>query len=400
MEKTSDVVIIGGFGHVGLPLGIVLADAGFHVRLLDIDTAKRKTIEEGKMPFIEYGAEPILQRVIHKTLHVCDSIEEVKDTRMIIITIGTPVDEYLSPKTRLLFQVADDIRPYLDSSQCVILRSTVFPGTSQALHDHWARAGIDVNLAYCPERIVQGYAVQELRELPQVISGTTPAAIGLAREIFEAIGSECVEVGLEEAEITKLFLNAWRYIQFAVANQFYMMATERGLRYEQIEKAMKHNYPRGQSLPRPGFAAGPCLLKDTMQLSAAFRNTFLLGHSAMMVNEGLASFIVDDVIRKTGPLHGKTIGILGMAFKADIDDTRDSLSYKLRKVLQFHGATVLCSDPFVHDPSFISADELCKRCSTVFVGVPHSAYRELSVPSTCDIVDVWQILNLPLNTPS
>lgn len=308
-----DVIIIGGFGHVGLPLGIAFADSGLRVGLLDIDTSKRPMIEAGTMPFIEYDAEPILKRVIGKSLTVCDDLKEIASAKTIIITIGTPVDEYLSPKTRPFFELADKMAPYLSKEQCVILRSTVYPGTSQSLSDHWKKMGKDVQIAFCPERIVQGYAIRELKTLPQVVSGTSPQAVSIASTLFRKLGAEIIEVGMEEAELTKLFLNAWRYIQFAVGNQFYMMAKDRGLDYGKIYHAMTHHYDRGD-IPGPGFAAGPCLLKDTMQLSAAFRNQFFMGHAAMMVNEGLPAFVIDQLLAEYGSIAGKTIGILGMAF--------------------------------------------------------------------------------------
>jgi UDP-N-acetyl-D-mannosaminuronic acid dehydrogenase len=386
-----DVIIIGGFGHVGLPLGIMLAHAGLQVALYDINTALAPSIQAGKMPFIEHGSEPLLKQVIGKTLHISRDISEVANASTILITIGTPVDEYLSPKTKALFALADTLFPYVHEDQCILLRSTVYPGSSKYLHQYFTENGHPIHLTYCPERIVQGYAIQELKQLPQIISGFSKEALATARKLFGALGVETIEVEPEEAELSKLYLNAFRYIQFAVGNQFYTIAKERGLDYDRIYKAMTHHYDRARDLPRPGFAAGPCLLKDTMQLAASCRSQFLLGHSAMMVNEGLPSFLVDQ-IRQKHDLTGKKVGILGMAFKANIDDIRDSLSYKLRKMLRFHGAHVVCSDDFVSDPTFVPKEDLISSCDIIIVGVPHTAYRELQTPSTAHVVDLWGVL--------
>jgi UDP-N-acetyl-D-mannosaminuronic acid dehydrogenase len=155
---------------------------------------------------------------------------------------------------------------------------------------------------------------------------------------------------------------------------------------------MTCNYERAQDFPRPGFAAGPCLLKDTLQLAAFHGNNFQLGHAAMMVNEGLPNFLVNNLRQDLKlELAGLRVGILGMAFKADIDDIRDSLSYKLAKVLRFHGAEVSCSDEFVRDPVFVSKEQLVAACPVIIVGVPHSAYRELAVPPTTHLVDLWGV---------
>jgi len=385
-----DVVIIGGCGHVGLPLGIALADAGLQVALYDIDAAKRKVVGAGRMPFRELGAEPLLQRVLGRTLHLADALEVVADARIILITIGTPVDEYLNPVLRPILTLVEQMSAHLRSGQCLILRSTVFPGTSKTLADLLQQRGLQVDVAYCPERIVQGHAIQELRTFPQIVSGCTEGAVAQAEALFGRLGVEVVRVTVQEAELTKLFSNAWRYIQFAIANQFYMIATEQGADYDRIFHAMTHHYSRGKDLPRPGFAAGPCLLKDTLQLAAFYDNQFQLGHAAMMVNEGLPNFIVKHLIHRLGvELQGTRVGILGMAFKAESDDIRDALSYKLAKVLRFHGAEVVCSDEYVKDPAFVSKEQLVASCPVIIIGVPHAAYRTLAVPAGVHVVDVW-----------
>jgi UDP-N-acetyl-D-mannosaminuronic acid dehydrogenase len=247
------------------------------------------------------------------------------------------------------------------------------------------------HIAYCPERIAQGYAIRELATLPQLVAGLTEKAIDDACALFSTIAPKLIRVTMEEAELAKLFSNAWRYIQFAVANQFYMMSTEIGVDYDSVRKAMIDGYGRAATLPGAGFAAGPCLLKDTMQLAAFQRNHFLLGHAAMMINEGLPDFLVH-TLSQTRDLATSKVGILGMAFKGDIDDTRASLSYKLGKRLRFHGATVFYSDEFARDPTFVSKEELVAKSDVVIVGAPHTAYRELEIPPGVELVDLWGIL--------
>lgn len=392
-ERPYDVLIIGGFGHVGLPLGIVLADIGLRVGLYDIDASRRAVIESGLMPFIEHDAEPLLKRVLGKSLSIAESLSEVERADLVLITVGTPVDEYLNPKLRPVLDLAEQLFPHLRPGHYVILRSTVYPGTTHRLNEFFKGRGLEVHLAYCPERIVQGYAVRELRKLPQIISGFTGEALQASDRLFRLLGVETVPVTVQEAELAKLFSNAWRYIQFAITNQFYMVATEQGADYDRIYDAMTHRYERSQDFPRPGFAAGPCLLKDTLQLAAFYGNHFQLGHAAMMVNEGLPSFLVDYLRRDLGlNLANLQVGILGMAFKADIDDIRDSLSYKLAKILRFQGAVVTCSDEFVKDPSFIGKEELVATCPVIIVGVPHSAYKELRVPPETVLIDLWNVI--------
>jgi UDP-N-acetyl-D-mannosaminuronic acid dehydrogenase len=395
-----DIVIIGGAGHVGLPLGLAFADKGKNVLLYDINEPVIADIRAGKMPFIEYDAEPILKRVIGKTLTLSSDPKDIAKAKYVIIAIGTPVDEYLNPKLRSLLDLINKLRPNLRPEQTIVVRSTVYPRTNAKVLETLQSDGKQWKVAYAPERIAQGYAVRELKELPQLVAGMTPEAQRSAIELFETIAPKVIPVTIEEAELAKLFSNAWRYIQFAVANQFYMMSEDLGVDYNAVRKAMVEGYGRNAGLPGAGFAAGPCLLKDTMQLAAfSHTNSFALGQAAMHVNEGLPAFLVEQLRRKYD-LRKTRVGILGMAFKADIDDTRDALSYKLGKILRFHGATVRYSDEFAKDPTFISKEELLATCDVVIVGVPHTAYKTLRIPKLLEIVDPWNVIPRMGDTPA
>jgi UDP-N-acetyl-D-mannosaminuronic acid dehydrogenase len=387
-----DTVIVGGLGHVGLPLGLAFANKGAKVALYDVDEKKASIVRQGKMPFIEYDADPILPRTLgNGTLQVRTDVEAVSEGRTVIVTIGTPVDEFLNPQTRVFLDSVARLREHLVPEQTIIVRSTVYPRSCRQLLKMLETDGQSWHIAYCPERIAQGYAIRELATLPQLVAGLTEKAIDDACALFSTIAPKLIRVTMEEAELAKLFSNAWRYIQFAVANQFYMMSTEIGVDYDSVRKAMIDGYGRAATLPGAGFAAGPCLLKDTMQLAAFQRNHFLLGHAAMMINEGLPDFLVH-TLSQTRDLATSKVGILGMAFKGDIDDTRASLSYKLGKRLRFHGATVFYSDEFARDPTFVSKEELVAKSDVVIVGAPHTAYRELEIPPGVELVDLWGIL--------
>lgn len=390
IKYSYDVIILGGLGHVGLPLGIVFAEKGLRVCLYDIDKNKGAMVKRGKMPFIEYGAQELLEKVLkEKKLAVSYDAKDISMAKYVIVTIGTPVDEHLTPKTRAFLEFFENIREYLNPNQIIIIRSTVYPNTCQQLLRVLAN-GKQRNIAYCPERITEGYAIQELKELPQIVAGLNEEAIEGASGLFSLISPKIIRTAMGEAELVKLFSNAWRYIQFALANQFYMIAHKFGVDYERVRWAMKEGYARAANLPTAGFAAGPCLLKDTLQLAAFEDNNFLLGHAAMLINEGLPGFLVEN-LKKRYNLTETKVGILGMAFKADIDDVRDSLSFKLGKILRFNGANVYYSDEFTQNPTFISKDELIKVCDVVIVAVPHSNYKGLSLPNNVEVVDLWGI---------
>jgi len=386
------VVVVGGCGHVGLPLALALAQSGMRTTALDIDAAKVHQVNSGHMPFLEPGTEDLLTQVLASGYFTATTdTSSISEADTIIVVIGTPVDEHLNPEPDAVVHAIDDCLPFMRDGQLMILRSTIFPGVTKKIENHLKDTGKQLDLSFCPERIAEGFALKELSSLPQVIGARTESAFLRSEELFAKLGSEPVRVTPEEAELAKLFTNSWRYIKFAIANQFYVMATNAGVDYENVRHAITHNYPRARDLPRAGFAAGPCLLKDTMQLAAFSNNAFHLGHSAMMVNEGLPLFLVEQ-IEKEYDLTEKTVGILGMAFKGDSDDPRSSLSYKLRRILRFRAKEVLCSDPHMtEDSSFVSQDELLDKCDIVVIGAPHSAYKSLNTQKP--LFDIWKIVS-------
>ena len=387
MSQIHDVVVIGGCGHVGLPFGMVLADHGMQVTLLDVDKVKVASINEGLMPFREAGAEALLPRLIGKCLHATTDPECLRTAEVVISVLGTPVDEHLNPTVSALYKSLDDLIAYVPDGSLLVLRSTLYPGVTRLIKDRIDEKGREIHLAFCPERIAEGRAIEELTSLPQIISGFGPVALAKAREVFSRIAPAVIELEPLEAELAKLFTNSWRYLNFAASNQFYMLAESYGLDFYRIYNAVTQEYPRMRSFARAGFAAGPCLLKDTLQLSAFASNNFFLGHAAMLVNEGLPNFIVTQ-LREEG-LSKKTVAILGMAFKGDSDDNRSSLSYKLKKLLQVEARHVVCCDPLIADRRFVSVEEAVDLADVIILGAPHSAYRGLSFPAGKRIVDIW-----------
>jgi len=387
MSEMRNVVVVGGCGHVGLPFGMVLADRGMQVVLLDIDKAKVASINEGKMPFREAGAEALLPRLIGNSLKATVDPECLRTAEVVISVIGTPVDEHLNPTVSALYRSLDDLIEYVPDGSLLVLRSTLYPGVTRLIKDRIDERSREIHVAFCPERIAEGKAIEELTSLPQIISAFEPVALAKAREVFSRIAPALIELDPLEAELAKLFTNSWRYLNFAASNQFYMLAESYGLDFYRIYNAVTQEYPRMRSFARAGFAAGPCLLKDTLQLSAFSSNNFFLGHAAMLVNEGLPNFIVTR-LRSEG-LSKRTVAILGMAFKGDSDDNRSSLSYKLKKLLQVEARNVLCTDPFVTDPRFVSVEEAIERADVIILGAPHSAYRNLKIPPEKNVVDVW-----------
>jgi UDP-N-acetyl-D-mannosaminuronic acid dehydrogenase len=387
MPFSRDVVVMGGCGHVGLPLGLAFADRGLNVVMFDVNAAAVDMVNRGVMPFQEPGGAEVLARVLGENLVASSDPKTIATAEHIVVVVGTPVDEHLNPDPQAVPRAIAAISEHLVDGQLLVLRSTLYPGVTSLVDRVIAGTGKGVDVAFCPERIAEGKAMTELFELPQIVSGTTDHAADRAEKLFRVLTSSLVTLDPMEAELAKLFTNTWRYIKFAIANQLYMIANDYGLDFERIRSALAFEYPRAADMPKAGFAAGPCLLKDTMQLASFNNNNFVLGHAAMMVNEGLPLYLVAKLEEKFD-LSGMTVGILGMSFKAESDDIRSSLSYKLRRILRFKAREVLATDPYVaNDLTLVTLEEVLERSDLLVVGTPHALYRNLE--TKVPIVDIW-----------
>ena len=382
--------MVGGAGHVGLPLALSFAEAGCHVGIYDLDAPKLDRVRKGEMPFMERGADQVLARVLQTDrLELCASSDILSRTDTVVLVIGTPIDEFMNPSMRVFQHAVDELSPHMRTGSLMILRSTVYPGTTRYVEDRLASHGIEAAVAFCPERVSEGAALEEIRSLPQLIGADSELAFARASSLFQRLDVEIVRTSPMEAELAKLLTNTWRYMKFAIANQFFQIAESAGIDYNNVLHAIRHNYPRAADVPSPGFAAGPCLLKDTMQLAAFCPDHFPMGQAAMLINEGLPGYLVE-LLDRSRALRGNTVGILGMAFKGDSDDPRTSLSYKLKKLLGFKGAKVLTSDPYVEDPDLVPHDEVLQKADIVIIGAPHRMYRHLT-PNGYRLVDIWGV---------
>jgi UDP-N-acetyl-D-mannosaminuronic acid dehydrogenase len=387
-----DICIVGGCGHAGLPLGLAFANRGKRVVLYDTNEKAVKGINAKRMPFLEEGGSEVLSRTVDSNLlSATTDIGVIEEAPVLVIVIGTPVDEHLNPRLNDVMEVVHQIVGHLNDEQLLILRSTLYPGVTIKINEFIRSLGKKTGVAFCPERIAEGRGLQELTSLPQIVSGCDSQSVERAKSLFSVLTPEVVELSPTEAEFAKLFSNAWRYINFAISNQFYMIANSQGLDFHKIYQAMTKNYARLQGFAKPGFAAGPCLFKDTMQLSAASNNNFFMGHAAMLVNEGMPNFLIEKLKAKF-LLKEKVVGILGMAFKANSDDSRESLAFKLKKLLELEAAKVLCTDPYIYQPGFVGIDTLLKESDIVILAAPHSEYKTLSIKGKY-VVDIWNFFD-------
>ena len=387
--NNKEISIIGGAGHVGFPLGLVFASKDFKVNLVDKNKENLKKISKGTPPFLEKDAKKLLKKCLNKKkLFVNSDYNPLKSSKFIVICIGTPINKSLKPQVKEFLNFFYFLKKLVNKSQIIIIRSSIFPGVFNKVCKILNKK--NKNIVYCPERIVQSEALEELPKLPQIIAGNNKFSVSVAKRIFKKISSKIIITSVLEAELIKLFSNANRYVNFSLANQFFMICKENNLDFSKVRRIMRDGYERNFNLSKAGFTAGPCLLKDTMQLSSFYKNKFSLGHTAMQINENIPKFLITDLEKKYN-LTNKIFGILGLAFKAETDDIRDSLSIKLVSYLKRKNFKVLQSDEYYQNKINIKKEYLIKKSDIIIIAAPHNAYKKIKFPKNKIIVDIWGI---------
>ena len=390
MNSKRNISIVGGAGHVGFPLGLMLSSKGYKVSLIDKHVKNMNKINNGEIPFLEEKSEKLLKGMIkQKRIRATNKLNEVVNGKYVIICIGTPINDRLNPNLKNFINFFYQLRKFLKKNQIVIIRSSIYPGICNKIYKIIKKKC--KNLSYCPERIVQGKSITELPRLPQLVSGKSKRAIIESGKLFKKICKKIIYTDVTEAELIKLFSNAYRYINFSISNQFYMICQNQNLDFFKIRKIMRDGYIRNANIPTSGFTAGPCLLKDTMQLSAFYDHKFLLGHSAMEINEGIPKFIINKLESKYN-LKKKTVGVLGLAFKSETDDIRDSLSIKLLQLLKVKKIKTLQSDEYFKSRENVNKNYLIKKSDIIIVSTPHKAYKYLKISKNKILIDIWGLI--------
>jgi UDP-N-acetyl-D-mannosaminuronic acid dehydrogenase len=390
----QNVAVVGGAGHVGLPLAILLANRGFGATGIDLDEEKNRRILDGIMPFSEELGQEYLERALAlRTLAMTTTYDVLCQSDVIVFVIGTPIDGNLNPDFRPLEWALETAIPHLRRGQLVVLRSTVSPGTTDHVRSiiesrTMMRVGEDIDLVFAPERVVQGRAIVEMQSLPQLVGAFDPQGYQHAVAFFsQFVTNRCFFLTPVEAELAKLFANVYRYVNFALSNEFYLHASAHGANIHRILDAACADYPRLQ-IPRPGpNVGGPCLYKDGWFLAET--NPYAdLTSTAFRINEAMPAQVV-------ALLAGRSlrrVAILGMTFKADSDDPRNSLSYKLRKLLGRRDYDVVCCDPYL--PEYSDLSKLAGVEAAILM-TPHAKFRDLGrivgtiANPDCVFIDIW-----------
>jgi UDP-N-acetyl-D-mannosaminuronic acid dehydrogenase len=398
-QSNADVAVVG-LGRVGLPLALSFADRGLKVIGIDNDPARLGAVGEGRMPFEETGTQELLDRVhAAGTLQLGERVADAAGARQIVITLGTPSFSHIEIDMRDIRAALDDLLGVLRPGHSLILRSTIAPGTTEFVAGYLTKhrgfeIGQEVFVSHAPERIAAGRFLAEIDTLPCIIGGVGERSGEVAAELFGVFDAPIVQSTPVQAELAKIWANIIRYTQFALPNLLMMDCERYGANVFEVIELINRDYPRG-GIAQPGFTAGTCLRKDfTFSEERSAAPGMLLAVSR--VNESVPLFLLEGAKRRLGSLANRRIAVLGLAFKADTDDERDSLAHKLIRLLERELADVVVHDPHVATPT-VSLEEALDGAEVVVVAANHSEFRDPATLAAiaahgtgdCLIVDPW-----------
>jgi len=405
-QRTADVAVVG-LGRVGLPLALSFADRGLRVVGVDNDLVRLGAVREGRMPFEETGAQAVLDRVMSgaaggtgsQRLSLSERVADAAQARQIVITLGTPSFSHIEIDMRDIRSALDDLLGVLEPGHSLILRSTVAPGTTDFVAGYLRKhrgfdVGEEVFVAHAPERIAAGRFLEEIDTLPCIIGGVGARSGELVADLFKAFEAPIVQTTPVQAELAKIWANILRYTNFALPNLLMMDCERYSANVFDVIDLINRDYPRG-GIAQPGLTAGTCLRKDfTFSEERSAAPGMLLAVSR--VNESVPLFLLEGAKRRLGSLADRKVAVLGLSFKADTDDERDSLAHKLIRLLERELADVVVHDPHVATPT-ASFEEAVESADVVVVAANHSEFCEPQAlaaiteraGSDCLVVDPW-----------
>ncbi len=389
-------VAVVGLGRVGLPLALSFADRGLDVIGVEREQAVLEQVAAGRMPYRETGTQELLERVLESgRLQTTRTVQEAAGADHIVLTLGTPAHVHIEIDMSQIKQVVDDLLPVLREGQSLILRSTVAPGTTDWVAGYIEqrrgfRVGEDLFVAHVPERIAANHFLEEIATLPCIVGGVGDRSGAKAAELFETFGAEIVQTTPVQAELAKIWTNILRYTEFALPNLLMMEAEQYDANVFEVIDLINRDYPRG-GIANPGLTAGACLRKDfTFSEERSSAPGMLLAVSR--VHETVPLFLVKGLKSRLGDLRDRKVAVLGLTFKRDSDDLRDSLAFKLVRLLERELAHVARHDPHVSagsDP----LDAALEGAEAVVIATNHSAFEDLlaRLPDGVLLVDPWNV---------
>jgi len=411
--------VVIGLGRIGLPLAMVAADSGIEVVGIDIKKDLIEILKEKKEPFYEPMLCEMLEKHCGSNFHPKlqeGAANDIKKAEYIVITVGTEFVKYpQKPNINRLFSIIQDLLDIGITNKTIILRVTMPIGYTdkikEKIEDIGLKEGEDFYLAFVPERIMEGRAIEEEKTLPKIVGCYSDESFKKVKLFFSKIGGEVIRVpNPRTAEFIKLSDNAWRNTRFAFANDLAFLAEENGIEVSEAIKYANKGYERNQ-IPIPGPVSGYCLGKDPYILEGAFEKIARKRgfNSVWYYGRKANDWLIDKVVEE---IDGKKVLVAGLSFKADIDDFRYSHGIEIARILVDKGYLVSVCDPFLDKNyytklpgdleekvrKFNSLENAIKNIDTIIFTTPHSEYLNLDLKnlvksrkSPVRIIDLWNI---------
>ena len=372
--KMFDIAVVGGAGHIGLPFSVYLQNKGNNVLVIDPNKKYVSLAEKGTPPFVEKSFKPNLENALLKGLKFTDKIENIKTKEYIIVTIGSSSNV---KDIELFNNLMDEVVNIAKKNSKIILRSTLSLETFITLKKNKAIKSKNLRIAYCPERIAEGLAFEELKKIPQII-GSEEKDSRIFSKFFELNGFEILNTDIDTAIFVKLFSNAYRYASFSLVNEFDNIATSNNIDFNMVLRLATHKYDRLKDIPLPGFVGGPCLIKDTKTFIKSYEKNNILLKNFSKTNIKYLEKILSQCKSK---FVGKKIIQLGLTFKPGSDDLRTSISIDLRKRLIKMGYEVFSVDPYLDqsevDFKLFTYAEVEDKTDNILISTNHKNFKNL-----------------------
>lgn len=368
------ISVVGGAGHIGLPLSCVLQNTGNPTTIVDINEDSIKKIKQYKLPFFEKGLQKHLEIALDSGLNLTTSIESINSSEVIFVTLGTSSDKNISKK---FAKTIDKIIENCKENSILILRSTVEKNICTEITKKPLFIKKKLKLAYCPERIAEGQSVNEITSLPQIIGTLDRQPIIEVENIFKSIGVEIIYTDFSTSEFLKLFSNTYRYLHFSLVNEFYNIAQENNIDFNEVQKLATYKYPRLSNLPEHGFIGGPCLIKDTNTFKKSYSKKNSLINNFIETNETYVKNVLD---KCSEIFESQDLIFLGLTFKPESDDLRSSVSLKVYKSLLNLGFKIYPVDPYLKDSKIklYKYDEVENLSSNVLISTNHKVFQKIN----------------------
>ncbi len=377
MLNKYKVAVVGGAGHIGLPLSCYISSKGNEVLIVDIDEKVLSKIKNNEVPFFEDGLKSYIDKANKNNIQTSTDLKKIKDFNFIIVTLGTSSEKDEIEKFRGLVSEIIDI---VSMESHLILRSTVSIDEINKISENKLLEQKNIKLSYCPERIAEGKSLNELQTLPQIISSKTKQEAEPFVQFFKSLDIKSYVTSFENAAFLKLFSNAYRYAEFTLVNEFFNIAEENNINFEEIIELAKIDYPRLSNMPSYGFVGGPCLIKDTKTFIGQYSNEKSVLASLQESNKEFMNLIIKKCLIN---FPDKKIIQLGMTFKPNSDDLRSSLAYDLYKRLKAEGFIVYPVDLNLKSEDIelelFNYEEVINKTDNLLITTQHDFINELDL---------------------